>query len=545
MLGGYGTFGGRIARRAAAAGFEVLVAGRNAAKAHAFCAGEDRLIPFVVDRDAGLVEALRTQRPFALIDAAGPFQGADHAVAEAAIAAGAHYVDIADGRDFVCSIGRLDAAARKAGVAVISGASSLPALSGAVTSRLAAGLDTVGAVEIVLSASSRGTAGASVAAAVLSYLGKPIRLWRGRRPATGWGWQDLQRRDFTVEGVKPLRRRLVGLADVPDLDLLPARLPGRPAVSFLAGTDVRLHNIGLWLLSWPVRWHWLESASGLTNLLVRLHGWSRWTSSLRSAFSVRLVGKAGSRRIERIWTLIAEEGQGPEIPSLAASILLERLDTLVPGARDAGTALTIEDFEAVLSRMPASWEVRERALPAPAYARVMGTDFDALAPPVRAFHAVLGDTGAAGRAIVRRGRNPVARLIAALFRFPPAGEHALHVTVRERNGEEIWTRDFGGRRFESMLKERGGLLVEHFGLLRFGFDLPLGDDGGLKMVMRRWWLGPMRLPLAIAPKAPAREWAEDGRFCFDVAIALPLVGLVVAYEGWLEVSPVARETAVP
>lgn len=30
------------------------------------------------------------------------------------------------------------------------------------------------------------------------------------------------------------------------------------------------------------------------------------------------------------------------------------------------------------------------------------------------------------------------------------------------------------------------------------------------------------------------EWEEDGSFHFDVPIALPLIGLVVHYRGWLE-----------
>ncbi|QAY75539.1 SDR family oxidoreductase [Sphingosinicella sp. BN140058] len=535
VLGGYGTFGGRIALRAAAAGFEVLVAGRDAAKARAFCAGRERLVPIVVDRDAGLADALRRLDPFALVDAAGPFQGERHDVAKAAIAAGVHYLDIADGRHFVTGITALDDAAQAAGVVVISGASSLPALSGAAVSRLAEGLDRVDAVEIVLSASSRGTAGVSVAAAILSYLGRPVRLWRGRRWTSGFGWQALRREDFRVAGVRPLRRRLVGIADVPDLDLLPARLPGRPAVDFLAGTDVRLHMLGLWLLSWAVRWRWLESASMLTPVMVRLHGWTRWTSSLRSAFEVRLYGRSGQRRVARSWTLIAEQGEGPEIPSLAAAILLERLEALPPGARDAGGVLRLEDFDASLGSLATSSETRESLLPPPVYAHVMAEAFDTLAPSLRELHGVLRNGGGAGRARVVRGRNPLARLVARLFRFPAEGEHPLHVELTECKGLETWIRDFGGRRFQSNLYARGGLLVERFGLLRFGFALPTDGTGGLAMVMRRWWLGPVRLPLTIAPRAPAREWEEDGRFHFDVSIALPLIGLVVAYRGWLNV----------
>ena len=532
ILGGYGTFGSRIALRAAASGFRVLVAGRSEAKARDFCRAHPALFPLRLDRGAGLAGALAEHRPFAVVDAAGPFQGSAYDVAEAAIAAGVHYLDIADGRDFVVGIAALDSRATAAGVVVLSGASSLPALSGAVARRLADGLDEVRAVEIVLSASSRGTAGASVAGAVLSYVGKPIRLWRGRRWTTGFGWQRLQYRSFAVGGARPLRRRLVALADVADLDLLPARLPGRPAVTFLAGTDVALHMIGLGLIGWLVRRRWLRDAPALAPILLRLQRWSRWSAGLRSAFEIRLSGTAGPRRMERRWTLLAERGDGPEIPSLAASILLDRLAALAPGARDAGLALNLSDFDGPLGGLAVAWEGREQLLPPPLYARILGPRFAGLAPPVRRMHDLLGEEGASGRATVRRGSNPLARLVAGRFGFPPEGDHPLHLQIVERDGEETWIRDFGGRRFASRLSRRSELLVERFGLLRFGFDLPV-EDGGLAMALRRWWLGPLPLPLALAPRALAREWQEGERFCFEVTIGLPLLGLLVDYRGWL------------
>ncbi len=67
-----------------------------------------------------------------LIHTAGPFQDQGYDVARAAIKAGCHYVDLADGRAFVNGITTLDAEARAAGVSVVSGASSLPALTSAV-----------------------------------------------------------------------------------------------------------------------------------------------------------------------------------------------------------------------------------------------------------------------------------------------------------------------------------------------------------------------------------------------------------------------------
>lgn len=171
-------------------------------------------------------------------------------------------------------------------------------------------------------------------------------------------------------------------------------------------------------------------------------------------------------------------------------------------------------------------------LPPPLYERVLGEAFQALPAKLREMHDVSGDRGAVGSAEVSRGRNPVARAVASLMRFPPEGTHDLHVRFEERDGTETWTRDFAGRVFTSRLAAEGGRLTERFGPLRFVFDLS-ADASGLGMHIRGWTLFGLPLPLVLAPRSEAREWEEDGRFHFDVPISLPLIGLVVHYRGWL------------
>lgn len=535
LLGGYGGFGARIARRLADAGHEVLVAGRSRDKAEQFCAGRPRLTPLRLDRDRDIALVLAEHRPAVLIDAAGPFQGLGYAVARACIAARCHYLDIADARDFVAGIGTLAEAARAAGVVVVSGASSVPALSGAAAHALAAGMDHVRALEIAISASNRATAGTSVTKAIFSYIGKPIPLWRAGRWTRGFGWQDIRHEDFTIAGEPPLAGRLVGLADVPDLALLPDRLPGKPSVSFRAGTELRWQNRALWLASWPVRWGWISNLVRFVPLVLQAQRLTSSWGSDRSGMMVRLFGHAGGRAIERRWTLIASEGDGPEIPGLAAAILVGRLarGDVPAGACDAGEMLSLSEFEPAFTQLAIRHERAELPQPAPLYAGVLGPAFASLPAAVRAIHTVLRDGGAHGRAMVTRGRNPIARAIAAIFGFPPEGEHELHVAFAESGGVETWIRDFSGHRFSSQLSQQARQLVERFGPLRFGFNL-VADDKGLAMQLKRWWLGPIPLPLTLAPRSLAREWEEDGRFHFDVPIALPLIGLVVHYRGWLE-----------
>src|SRR5690348_5216313 len=119
VLGGYGFFGYRIsAALASTASLRVLIAGRDLARART--AARDLGLPvenaIALDAHApDLADHLRRLHVEVLIHAAGPFQGQDYSVARAAIEARSHYIDLADGRQFVVGIGSLNHRASAAG----------------------------------------------------------------------------------------------------------------------------------------------------------------------------------------------------------------------------------------------------------------------------------------------------------------------------------------------------------------------------------------------------------------------------------------------
>ena len=351
VLGGYGGFGARLSRRLAGDGWRVIVAGRSLAKAQALAATLPNAEGIVADRNGDLAPVLRRYRPALLVDAAGPFQGSSYAVPRACIAADVAYLDLADGREFVCGIGALDGEARAAGVAVVSGASSVPALSGAVVCELAARMDTVERVDLSISASDRATAGASVAASILSYAGQSVPLWDGTAERQAIGWREVRRERYRA-GALALNR-LVALVDVPDHALLPGRVAGRPAVTFRAGTEFGFQLFGVWLLSWPVQWGWLKSLVPLAPYLHRVQRLTARLCSDRSAMAVELRGLCEGRPVTARWTLIAEQGDGPEIPVLAAQLLARKLaaGALPSGARDAGEELALAEFEPLFGEL--------------------------------------------------------------------------------------------------------------------------------------------------------------------------------------------------
>lgn len=195
ILGGYGNVGSYIARALAPdPRVTLLIGGRDAGRADRFAAGltaANRAEAAGLDIRGDLAGSLGALAPHLVIHTVGSFQNQDYRVARAAIAAGAHYCDLADGRAFVAGIGSLDAAARRAGVAVISGASSVPCLTAAYLDDARRTLATIERVDYGITAAQQTNRGLGTASAVLSYVGRPFTMLRDGQMRRVYGWQGL------------------------------------------------------------------------------------------------------------------------------------------------------------------------------------------------------------------------------------------------------------------------------------------------------------------------------------------------------------------
>jgi len=179
----------------------------------------------------------------------------------------------------------------------------------------------------------------------------------------------------------------------------------------------------------------------------------------------------------------------------------------------------------------------------PIFRQILGPAFDQLPEPVQALHGSVAERRWQGQASVRRGGNPLARLVAAIMGFPPASA-SVPVTVAfgpdPAGHGEIWTRDFDGRVFRScQAAGRGkdqGMLVESFGGAAFTLALEIRQDR-MYLIPRRWTLFGLPMPGFLLPRGDSFETAADKRFCFHVEIRAPIAGLIVGYQGWLEPEP--------
>lgn len=322
VLGGYGHFGTRIVRALAGdAAIEVVVGGRRADAAAALATPLGARALAVDAADPGLADLLRGAGIGLVIHTAGPFQGQSYAVAEAAAHAGAHYVDLADGRRFVADFAAaLDAPFRAAGRCAISGASTLPALSSAVVDALTRGWARIDSIDTCIAPAQTAPRGRATIEGVLASCGAPISVWDGGAWVERRGWARPERIGFAR-----LRPRLGALCDVPDLELFPARYRVTRRVMFRAALEIGLQQRALAALAALGARGLAPQPSSLAGLLETGAGFFDRFGSATGGMVVRIEGvDADGRPRRRAWHVTAPDDHGPEIPCMAAILLARR-----------------------------------------------------------------------------------------------------------------------------------------------------------------------------------------------------------------------------
>ncbi|ATQ75151.1 saccharopine dehydrogenase [Massilia violaceinigra] len=348
VLGGYGNFGARICRALAPSpGIELIVAGRdlNKASALASACGHGATAARIDIHDPQLAQALRPLGAELVIHTADPFQQQDYGTALATAAAGAHYIDLADGRRFVCDFpAALDDAFRRQNRLAITGASSVPAMSSAVVDHLTAGWRGIASIDMCIAPAQTAPRGVATMEAVLSYCGAPIQVWQDGRWTTQLGWAAPK----TVAYAR-LRPRLASLCDIPDLELFPAHYAGVQSVMFRAALEIGISQRGMAALAGLRRMGLVPRPERFAALLNRAADGFNFLGSSLGGMVVRVHGlDAGGTPVQRAWHIAADHDHGPEIPCMAAVLLARRLaaGTLDKiGAYTSVGQLSLAEFE--------------------------------------------------------------------------------------------------------------------------------------------------------------------------------------------------------
>lgn len=535
VLGGYGVFGGRLARLLLRDGVNVWVAGRDLAKAEAFarCHGG---WPLSVDGSRDLAPILEAAPDF-VVDAAGPFQsyGADpYRLARFCIAHSIHYLDLSDDGAFTVGIRALDQAAKAAGCIALSGVSSVPAISSSAVARLSAGLSEILLIETAILPGNRSPRGQSVVLSILAQAGSPLRIWRGGAWRERFGWTEPK-----SVALNSAFKRSTWLIGAPDLILFPNLYKAR-SVIFRAGLELGLMNRGLAFMGFLRRRRLLPDLRRLFRPLFWLSKRLAPFGSDTGGMIVEVTGLDRGQPTRRRWQLIATAGEGPFIPAIPARAVIRRRACIAAGARPFLADLTLADIERAMADLSVNFAYSEEKAPT-LFQAALKDKWHELPPCVQRLHSVQDVESFSGRARVSRGRSLFARLAAWFFMFPKAAEDVPLVITKTRTPTgEIWERNFGGRIFRSYLtpSPQPFHYRERFWAFTYEQELPV-RNAALHLPVRRGWFLGLPLPFFLLPQSRSREFAINDRFHFDVALYAPLTGeLIVRYEG--QVNPDAQ-----
>ncbi len=355
ILGGYGTFGKKITTKLAEdPHLQVIVAGRSLQKAQTLVDSIHKKNPnanvkaLVLDWHKNDFSEKLKGNADVVIHSAGPFQGQDYIVAQACIDLKIHYLDLADGRDFVTHIGQLDAKAKENGVVVISGASSVPGLSSVIIDTYAPRFAILREIEFGIASANKIERGDATITGILGYLGKPFQRLENGQWKTVFGWQNLHRHYYGDN----IGLRWHGNLDIPDLALLPARYPSLKSVVFHAGLEVSFLHLTMWHMSWLSRAKVVRDWAFFHKSITAM---SRWFSRYGSDVGGMYVTMKGSSQryqpLEINWNLVAEKGHGPYIPAIPSIILVKKIlkGLIPPGAQPCLGMFTLKEFEKVAS----------------------------------------------------------------------------------------------------------------------------------------------------------------------------------------------------
>lgn len=499
-----------------------------------------------MDRDTDLERCLSEIAPDIVVDASGPFQayGDDpYRVVKAALAVGCHYLDFADGSDFVSGISVFDEAARESGRVVLSGVSSFPVLTAAAVRHLSTDLDSVDSITGGIAPSPYAGVGFNVIRAIAGYAGKKISVRRQGRDGVAYALTETRRYTIAPPGHVPLNSIEFSLVDVPDLRLLTDLWPEAHSVWMGAGpVPAVLHRVLRWLAH-AVRSGILPSLTPFAGAMFRTFNFLRWGEH-RGGMFVEIEGrKPHGEAVKRSWHLLAEGDDGPFIPAMAIEIIVRNwLAGRRPraGARAALTELEVPDYEKLFVNRKIhtgcrfSDEVDDRCL----YARLLGDAWNALPPTIQSMHGTPTRLTVSGKANVTRGSGFLTRATARIFNFPQTADNVeVAVTFQRSDTSELWSRTFGRETFSSLQYEGRGrnerLLCEKFGPFVFSMGL-LTDSNRLRFLVRGWSIFGIPLPGFLAPTGDSFEYEEEGTFHFHVEISSPIAGLIARYSGYLE-----------
>lgn len=347
IVGGYGVLGRALATNLMhLAHVECMIVGRRLRKARRVAAIHNCSARACnVEHEPDVAKMLAEVD--LVIDAAGPFQQRTPLLAKACLEWGVHYIDFSDDLGYGEALMRLDSAARRQGVMLVTGAGSLTALASVLTDMVVGDFDSIDGIDIHAVWGNQIAFGPASYFSLLSKLGKVTRIKMRRR----WHDQQCWTQPVRVDFPSPVGRLTTYLYDVSGIEQF-ARHYQANATSFHLGMPGMMTS---WLLAMIAR---LRDRGWF----VRPYHLARMIHLLR-----RILGRMGQRFvvIQAIVTGMTHHGQATHIvsflnydertsglvTSLAVTLCSQFIESGVvrAGAHSGIALLGIEDIKPVLA----------------------------------------------------------------------------------------------------------------------------------------------------------------------------------------------------
>lgn len=177
---------------------------------------------------------------FAVVNATALDRQGSYALARQCVQHRVHYVDVATAREHVAGIKSLSERAQTATCLLVSGANSVPAISGALVDSLTHEFDRLDEIHVALAPFGDRQPWLATARAMSACIGRPMRVRHEGRWRATYAWSEPRNVVFPA----PVGRRRAYLSDVPDLELFPRRYEAR-TVTFRVGLPSHWSNYAI------------------------------------------------------------------------------------------------------------------------------------------------------------------------------------------------------------------------------------------------------------------------------------------------------------
>ena len=178
----------------------------------------------------------------------------------------------------------------------------------------------------------------------------------------------------------------------------------------------------------------------------------------------------------------------------------------------------------------------------PLYQRGLGTEFDTLAPAVKAFHSTNKPLSYAGTFSITRGKSFMSNLIANMAGLPAAsGAVTMELTVTPSENGETWSRIIGGKKVASKQWMEGEYIAERFRGMELLLKLSVVDGNLVISDVSSTVMG-IPMPPFFTPTGLATEKDAGDGVAVNVDIGFKPFGRVINYSGTIK--PVEKRSPV-